>query len=167
MVEPRLTGPSDLADRQDRELLAATAQGDEEAFMTFYRRYSPTALGLSVRMLRNRALAEEVVQEAFLEVWRSAVRFDPARGSARSWLLARVHARTVDAIRREEASKRRERAEIVVDLADDHADAVAEDDWLHHRRQQVRSALSRLPEAQRLVLEKAYFGGMTQREVAE
>lgn len=135
--------------------------------MAFYKRYSSTALGLSVRMLRNRALAEEVIQEVFLEVWRSAGRFDPARGSARSWLLARAHARTVDAIRREEASKRRERADAPIELTQDHAEAVAEDDWLEDRRAQVRSALNRLPDAQREVLEKAYFGGLTQREVAD
>lgn len=163
----RAIPPSDLQDRQDRELLAAAAAGDEEAFMVFYRRYSSTAMGLAVRVLRDRALAEEVLQEVFVEVWKKAGRFDPARGNARSWLLAQVHHRSVDAVRREDATKRRERAERPGSPVEDPEAQVVHEDWLAGRRVQVRAALEGLPDTHRQVLELAYFQGKTQREVAE
>jgi len=154
----------DLQDRRDRELLSSTARGDDDAFAELFRRYGSAALGLAVRVSRDQAIAEEVVQEVFVSVWRKASAYDPARGSVRSWLFAQIHHRSVDAIRREEAQRRRAslpEPPIVLD-----ADDVVEEDWLRSRRVQVRSALEQLPQDQRAILELAYFQGLTQTEIA-
>lgn len=158
-------GPADLQDHRDRELLARTAGGDEDAFVELYRRYGAAAHGLALRVTGDRASAEDVVQEVFVSVWRRAGSYDPGRGTARSWLLAQVHHRAVDAVRREEAQRRRAIPGEPPAAAD--PDDIVEGDWLAARRLQVRAALGRLEPDQRTVLELAYFGALTQSQVAE
>jgi RNA polymerase sigma-70 factor (ECF subfamily) len=168
VVQPE-RGPADLSEARDRDLIRRIRAGDEEAFRALFRRYAPSALGLARRVVRQPHLAEETVQEAFLSVWRSPEAFDERRGSVRSWLMATVHNRAVDAVRREEAQRRR--AEDVAADPDlepvDPGDSVVEDLGMHQERIAVREALGKLPAEQRQVIELMYFGGQSQSRIAE
>jgi RNA polymerase sigma factor (sigma-70 family) len=150
--------------RTDEELLAALTTGDERALTDLYDRFGRVAYGLALRIVRDPALAQDAVQDAFLAAWRTAASFDSRRGKAQTWLLTLVHRRAVDIVRREE----RRRAE---QLADDAPAAVAtatEDEAsLREQRRAVQAALARLPFEQREALELAYYGGLTQSELAE
>lgn len=116
-------------------------------------------------MLQDPSLAEEVVQEVFLSVWRAASSYDPARGSVRSWLLSQVHHRAVDAVRREDAQRRRT-IRHGAGGGEDRLEDVIEEEWMASRRLQVRSTLESLSSEQRQVLELAYFDGLTQVQIA-
>ena len=168
VVQPE-RGPADLSEARDRDLIRRIRTGDEDAFRGLFRRYAPSALGLARRVVRQPNLAEETVQEAFLSVWRNPGAFDERRGSVRSWLMATVHNRAVDAVRREEAQRRR--AEDVAADPDlepvDPADSVVEDLGIHQERMAVREALGKLPAEQRQVIELMYFGGQSQSRIAE
>jgi RNA polymerase sigma-70 factor, ECF subfamily len=155
---------SDLVDRRDRELLEHIAAGSEDAFAELYGRYAGTAAGVGHRVLGDDGLAEEVLQEVFLSVWRRAASFDPARGSVRSWLLAQIHHRAVDAVRREEAERRRA-VRVTADVPDG-VEEVVEEEWMRVRRGEVRRAIGELPDEQRAILELSYFRGMTQTQIA-
>ena len=159
----------DLSDARDRELVEAIARGEEEAFRGLFGRYAPTALALARRVVRQPFLAEEIVQEAFLAVWRNPAGFDRQRGSVKAWLMVMVHHRAVDAVRREESQRRRaeesQRSDPVVVL--DHADQVAEAVGAPQEREAVRNALGGLPEQQRQVIELMYFDGLSQSKIAE
>lgn len=111
-------------------------------------------------------MAEEVLQEVFLSVWRRAGGYDPARGSVRSWLFAQIHHRSVDVVRREEAERRRTTTNAEPDVSDEGIDDVVEEGWLKTRREQVRRALGGLSDEQRKVIELAYYEGLTQSQVA-
>jgi len=156
----------DLQDRRDRELLERVARASEEAFVELFRRYAPAAVGVARRVLAEDALADEAVQEVFASVWRRAGSYDAARGTVRSWLLSQVHHRAVDLVRREEAHRRRA-VNAASPALEDPLDDVLEHDWAAARKRQVRRALAELPDEQRRVLELAYYGGMTQTQVAE
>jgi RNA polymerase sigma factor (sigma-70 family) len=160
---------ADLPDARDEELLRQVTAGDEEAFRALFRRYAPTALALARRVSRDDALAEEIVQEVFLAVWRMPDRFDPGLGSVRAWVMNLVHRRTVDAIRREASQRRRSEIGIPDDVVvvGDPADDVVTSLDLPGEREAVRSALSALPDEQRQVIELMYFGGLTQSMIAE
>jgi RNA polymerase sigma factor (sigma-70 family) len=157
------------ADAQDQELVARLRAGDEEAFRGLFDRYASTAKALALRIVRQTHLAEEIVQEVFLAVWRSPEGYDGARGSVRSWLMGMVHHRAVDAVRREEAHRRRADS-VAAEARDetvDHADDVVEAIGRPEERRVVRAALDELPAEQREVLELMYFDGLTQTQVAE
>ena len=149
----------------DEDLLMAVAQGDQEAIGRLYDRHQGTMYGLAVRITNDAGLAQDAVQEAMLGVWRNASRFDASRAKARTWMLALVHHRAIDAIRRRRASVALPEPDVpppaalvVPDIWDDvvgRLDAVA-----------LRAALGRVPIAQREVLELAYFAGRTQQEIA-
>ena len=126
------------------------------------------AMALARRVVRQPHLAEEIVQEAFLSVWRHPDAFDPQRGSVRSWLLAMVHHRAVDAVRREESQRRRadDAAAGLRDEVTDHADEVVAAVELPRERRAVRAALQGLPDEQRTILERMYFGGESQSQIA-
>jgi RNA polymerase sigma factor (sigma-70 family) len=156
----------DLQDRRDRELLTRVAAGGEESFAELFRRYAAAASGVARRVLGEETLADEAVQEVFVSVWRRAAAYDPARGTVRSWLLSQVHHRAVDLVRREEAQRRRA-TNAVAPLLDDPLDDVLEQDWAAARKRQVRRALDQLSDDQRRVIELAYYGGLTQTQVAE
>lgn len=153
----------------DLELHRRLSLGERQAFDQLFRRYGPSAFGAALRIVRQQALAEEVVQEAFLALWRAPEAYDPARGPFRSFFLALVHHRAVDTVRREE--RLRARAERAQNLepgrGEDVAEVVVDDVAMDDRRKEVRGALETLPAEQRRVIELAYFGGYTQTRIAE
>jgi RNA polymerase sigma-70 factor (ECF subfamily) len=153
----------------DLELHRRLREGDREAFEDLYRRYAPSAYGLALRLTGQAPLAQDVVHDAFLALWRAPEAFDPSRGSFRTFLLSLVHHRAVDVVRREERLRgRSERAANLEPRTDeDVAEAVVASAALLERSRQVREALAALPEAQRTVVEMAYFGGKTQARIAE
>jgi RNA polymerase sigma-70 factor (ECF subfamily) len=160
----------DMEDARDRELLGRVRAGDPQgaAFRELFRRNAAVAKSVALRVTRSDQLAEEAVQEGFLQLWRAPERFDEARATVRRWLLTMVHARAVDLVRREQAQRRRTEevaAEpiVVADPADDVVAAVARPD----EAASVRAALATLPDAQRQVIELMYFRGVSQTGVAE
>ena len=153
----------DLSHLSDEALVALVARSEESGLAELYDRFGRLAYGLALRILRDEALAEDAVQEAFLTIWRTASRFVPERASASTWILTLVHRRAVDVVRREE----RRRADSL-ELAPEPVAAAADDDaWLRFERERVQAALRRLPDPQREALELAYYGGFTQSELAE
>ena len=160
----RSTGRPDtreLAHLSDQALLALIARSDEAALAELYRRLSSVAYGLASRVLRDDALAQDAVQEAFLGVWRGAARFSAERAKPSTWVLTLVHRRAVDLVRREER-RRGEPLEpdVQAGATGDEAEHVA-------RRETLRSVLGQLPAEQREAIELAYYGGYTQAELAE
>jgi len=156
-------------DRDDLELHRRLAAGDRDAFDELYRRYAPSAYGLAYRLTGQQILAQDVVHDAFLALWRAPEAFDPARGLFRTYFLALVHHRAVDTVRREERlRKRTERAANLEPVTgEDVAEGVVDEAFIGVRRREVREALTTLPAEQRQVLEMAYFQGYTQVAIAE
>lgn len=152
----------------DEELLAGLAAGRLEALESLYDRYRTMAFGIARRITADDVLAEDVVQEAFLGAWRNADRYASGRGSVRTWLLAIVHHRAIDAVRRRRptselpAEVEGERTPEPLTLPDAWGEVSARID-----REVVGGALATLPEPQREAIELAYFGGLTQQEIAE
>lgn len=146
-------------------LLGLSARGDRDAFARLYDATSARLFGLVLRVVRDPAQSEEVTQEAYLEVWRTASRFDADRGSALSWLMTIAHRKAVDRVRSAEASSRRETTyhqhnrAVEIDTTADAAHASLE-------AKRVRAALADLTEIQREAIELAYLGGYTHTEVA-
>jgi RNA polymerase sigma-70 factor (ECF subfamily) len=155
--------PRDLAHLSDEALVLLVARSDEVALGELYDRFGRVAYGLALRILRDEALAEDAVQDAFLAVWRTAARFVPEKGKASTWILTLVHRRAVDLVRREER-RRTEPLEGVEESPDRAADETV---WLRFERERVQAALRQLPDQQREALELAYYGGFTQSELAE
>jgi RNA polymerase sigma factor (sigma-70 family) len=157
-----------LEDARDRDLVRRVIAKDEEAFRSLFRRYAPMAKALALRVVRETFVAEEIVQEAFLALWRNPGAFREDRGSFRAWMLSTVHHRAVDAVRREEAWRRRSREHDPDALvAEDVGTTVVEE--LDHAamRREIRAALDQLPAEQRQVLEMMYFEAKTQSMIAE
>ena len=154
---------------EDRALVRLVRLADEDAFRALFRRYGPLAKGLAYRVVRQRSMAEEIVQEAFLALWKDPESYREDRGSFRSWLMATVHHRAVDLVRREEAQRRRglERQAETEAVEEDIADAVADRVDLAGTRKRVQDALQGIAAAQRKVLEKMYFEGKTQADIAQ
>jgi RNA polymerase sigma-70 factor, ECF subfamily len=147
-------------------LLALVARGDEQAFAELYQRVAAAVFGLVTRVVRDPAQAEEVTQEMFVELWRTASRFDPARGSARSWIMTCAHRRAVDRVRSAESAARRD------DLAGRRDqgrpyDEVVEQVEAGLEREHVRRGLDALTDLQREAVVLAYYGGYTHREISE
>jgi RNA polymerase sigma-70 factor (ECF subfamily) len=156
-------------DRDDLELHRELSSGDRGAFDALYRRYSGSAYGLAFRITGQQLLAQDVVHDAFMALWRAPEAFDPARGAFRSFFLSLVHHRAVDTVRREERIRaRQERAANLEPAAvEDPAEGVIDAADMATRRIEVRAALETLSPDQRQVLEMAYFGGRTQVQIAE
>jgi RNA polymerase sigma-70 factor (ECF subfamily) len=153
----------DLAHLSDEALVALVARGEEHGLAELYDRLGGVAYGLALRVLRDRALAEDAVQDAFLSVWRSAARFVPERARARTWILTLVHRRAVDLVRREDVR----RAETLDEVEQPADESVEETAWLRFERQRVQGALKALPDQQRELIELAYYGGFTQSQLAD
>ena len=154
----------DLAHLSDEALVALVSRSDESALAELYDRVGGTAYGLAYRVLRDEALAEDAVQEAFLGLWRSAGSFIPERAKASTWILTLVHRRAVDLVRREQ----RRRTESLESCARaggglGRAGGVA----ARSSAQRVQAALAALPDQQREAIELAYYGGYTQSELAD
>ena len=155
--------PPPFAHLPDEALPALVARGDEQALAELYDRFGRVAYGIAVRVVRDASLAEDAVQDAFMTAWRTAASFDPARGKASTWLLTLVHRRAVDVVRREE----RRRGDPLDDAPVASGDATDESAEVREERRRVQSALAQLPPDQREALELAYYGGLTQTELAE
>jgi RNA polymerase sigma factor (sigma-70 family) len=153
----------ELAHLSDEALLALIARADEHALAELYRRLGGLAYGLAYRILRDDALAQDAVQEAFLGVWRGADRFIAERAKPSTWVLTLVHRRAVDLVRREE----RRRAEPLEPAAESASGAAPDQAEHFAQREAVRTALRQLPPEQREAIELAYYGGYTQSELAE
>jgi RNA polymerase sigma-70 factor (ECF subfamily) len=153
----------------DEELLVRIRGGDDGAFRELFSRYAAVATALALRLVRQAQVAEEIVQEAFLAVWRSPQRYDRSRGSVRAWLLGTVHHRAVDAVRREQSQRRRADRMASVDpaLVEDPSDEIVAAIDLPRDRRVVRKALGELPDEQREVIERMYFEGLSQSQIAE
>jgi RNA polymerase sigma-70 factor (ECF subfamily) len=152
-----------LRQRSDEELLEAIASGDNDALGALYDRFGRVAYGLAFRILRDQALAEDAVQEAFLAVWRSAEGYRREHAKAATWVLTLVHRRAVDLVRRED----RRRGDPLEEAPEAGGPTVDEEADLRDRRTAVQAALAQLPPDQRQALELAYYGGYTQSELAE
>jgi RNA polymerase sigma-70 factor, ECF subfamily len=161
MSTGRATDPHDAA------LMDGIVRGREEDFRRLFRRYAPTALALATRVVRDPAVAEDAVQEAFLAVWRDPDAYDASLGSVRAWVMGIVHHRAVDATRREAARRRRDEAPLLLDPPTTIEDEVMDEIDLPEQRRQVREALDALPENQREIVELMYFTGLTQSQIAE
>jgi RNA polymerase sigma-70 factor (ECF subfamily) len=158
----------ELEDGRDRDLLRRLARGDEDAFAALFRRYGPLAKALATRIIRQPFMAEEIVQDAFLSLWKDPGSYREDRGTVRSWLLSAVHHRAVDRVRREEAEDRR-RAQSFdppPPETNDPGESVVERIDAADQRARVRAALQDIPEEQRAVLERMYFEGKTQSAIA-
>ena len=157
------TTARELAHLSDEAVIALIARSDEQALAELYRRFGRLAYGLAFRILRDDALAQDAVQEAFLGVWRAAGRFTAERAKPSTWLLTLVHRRAVDLVRREE----RRRTEPLHPETEPAGAEAADEAELATRRQTIREALRQLPAEQREAIELAYYGGFTQSELAE
>lgn len=155
--------PPPVANLPDEALLALVARGDDDALAALYDRFGRVAYNVALRILRDADLAQDAVQDAFLAAWRTAAGFDPARGTASTWLLTLVHRRAVDVVRREQ----RRRTEPLEDESTVSGGSTDEDAWLRDQRRTVQAALAQLPPDQRQALELAYYGGLSQSELAE
>jgi RNA polymerase sigma-70 factor (ECF subfamily) len=147
----------------DVALLRRIQDGDKRAFRDLASTLAPSALAVATRVTANRDLAEEAVQEAFVDVWRHCDRYDVRRGGLRQWVLGLVHHKAVDAVRRERA---------VSEVGAKGPDPVPPPDpeesgWMSDRRSRVLKAVGELSPAQRDAIMLAYFGGLTYRQVAE
>jgi RNA polymerase sigma-70 factor (ECF subfamily) len=148
------------------QLLKRSGRGDEAAFAQLYDATSARAYGLAVRVVRDPSQAEEVAQEAFLEIWKTASRFDPDKGSAASWVLTIVHRKAVDRVRSAQASTRRDTTYHQGSQVVEH-DSTAEAAQASMEARRVRQAMDSLTEGPREALELAYFKGYTHTEVAK
>ncbi|GIM69193.1 sigma-70 family RNA polymerase sigma factor [Winogradskya consettensis] len=153
--------PTDVGD-----LLRAVARGDEAAFTKLYDLVAPRVYGLIRRVLRDPAQAEEVAQEVLVEVWRTAARFDAARGSATAWVFTIAHRRAVDRVRSEQSAADRT-LKVGAASVDTPYDEVADEVSGRLERQQVRRCMDDLTELQRQAVTLAYYQGHSYREVAE
>ena len=154
-----------LRDLDDAALVARVADGDARAFEALYDRHRSQAFGLAVRLTRRPGVAEEVTQDAFMALWRKAGMFDPARGSLSTWLLTFVRHRAIDSLR----SDARRGASVELESAAERLEASERTDDEVADREQSRNArrlVTELPQEQRQVIELAYFGGLTQGEIA-
>ncbi len=162
-----MSGTSDRAvpSPAPAQLVGGIANGDEDALRGLYRALGPLGYGLALRVTRDPHLAQDVVQEAFTDVWSSAATFDPARSSVRAWVLMLVHRRAVDRVRREQSERSRGTVWVSGRHEREH-DQVADVVELRAEHRRVRSALDELSPLQREALELAYHGGLTHTEVA-
>ena len=150
----------------DEELMDLVAANEAAAFEIVLERHTDAAFSLAYRMIGRRALAEDVVQEAFLSAWRSGARYDRTRGSVRGWILGIVHNRAVDTLRRDGA---RERTSVSDEGLEERLEAPERTDAEAVRRDEahhIRDALEQLPDDQSRVIELAYYGGFTHTEIA-
>ena len=161
---PRSSSPKEL---EDRELVRRLVERDPEALAELYDRHASMLLALAQRVLGSREEAEEVVQEALLQIWSQAARYDPDRSSVSTWMVLIARSRAIDRLRSRKVIERTtvavQREEIATHASPEGASAVLR----YERGLRLRVELEQLPEEQRDVLERAFFQGMTQREIAE
>lgn len=152
--------------RGDVDLMRAVARGDQDAFAALYDRYADRVFGLIRKVLRDPSQSEEVAQEVFVEIWRTARRYDPDKGAVATWFMTLAHRRAVDRVRSEQSSRNHEDRAGASDVQRPF-DEVEEQIETRVEHQRVRRALDALTDLQRQAIELAYYGGNTYREVAE
>src|SRR5918912_1717285 len=150
----------------DEDLISLVETADAEAFATLYDRHSRAAFSLAYRMMGERQASEDLAQDAFLKVWRSATSYRPERGSVRTWILSIVHNRGIDQIR-SQASWRRRQEEMEASAPRSQPSEAFAETWRNSQREQVREALGTLPPEQLKILELAYFSGYTHVQISE
>ncbi|MCX5462403.1 sigma-70 family RNA polymerase sigma factor [Streptomyces albidoflavus] len=166
MKEPVRIGPPPSAVPDLEALMGQVAVGDRDAFTTVYDTVAGPVLGLVRRVLRDPAQSEEVAQEVLVEVWRTAARYRPAKGTVMTWVLTLAHRRAVDRVRSAQAAADREERAALLDRTPAF-DEVAEQVETRLEREQVRRCLRTLTELQRESVSLAYYRGLAYREVAE
>jgi RNA polymerase sigma-70 factor (ECF subfamily) len=159
--------PRDLARLADEELMYVLQGGDPQAFEMLYDRHGGAAFSLAYRMVGTQAAAEDIVQEAFLSIWRSKVRYQRERGSVRTWVLGIVHHRTIDALRRDLVHERRRASAEAIEERQAAPELTDVEAVRREETREVRAALSSLPGEQSQVIELAYYGGFTHTQIAE
>lgn len=162
----RVVGDSDVDNAKDPlgTLLSRAGRGDQSAFADLYDALAPLLHGVVLKVVRDPAQSEEVTQEAFIELWKLAPRYDASRGSVRSWATTLAHRRAIDRVRSEQSSRNRTDRE--AHTRPIQSNDVAEQVVANIDGTRVRKALERLTEIQRQAVELAYFGGHSYREVA-
>jgi RNA polymerase sigma-70 factor (ECF subfamily) len=164
--EPGRLRTATVVDDADRAVLVRLAEGELDALEELYDRYKTMAYSIAYRITNDATAAEDVVQDAFLGAWRNAARYAEVRGSVKTWLLAIVHHRAIDAVRRRRPTSELPDADVpppeALRLPDVWADVAATLD-----ADTVKGALATLSDVQREAIELAYFGGLTQQEIAE
>jgi RNA polymerase sigma-70 factor, ECF subfamily len=157
---------TDLSLLADEDLMQLVRQGDARAFELVYERHATAAFSLAYRMTGRRGAAEDVVQEAFLSLWRSGARYDHTRGSVRTWVLGIVHNRAIDALRRSLRHDTRRASDEGLEERFAAADRTDVEAARREEAAEVRTALATLPDEQSRVIELAYFGGFSHSEIA-
>ena len=172
-VSMRINSDRTLSDTPDETLAARVARGDSAALEALYDRYASRVLGLSIKIVSDQALAEDILQETFWRVWQSAGTYQPQLGAFTGWLFRIARNLSIDAYRRRNVrpqavmSTREEGDDPLLEQTPDPDMDVAEQAQSILRNRQVRQALASLPSVQRQVIEMAYFNGMTRQEIAE
>lgn len=164
--------PTSLIEASDAELIGRAAQGEARALEVLYDRYSGVVFSFALRIVSDRQLAEEILQEAFFRAWQQGSNFSAGRGTFITWLLSITHNLSIDEIRkrrrRPQKADSEEPEQVLASMPDTGSGADVEDEvWLGALRDTIGEALAGLPPAQREAIELAYFRGMTQREIAE
>lgn len=150
----------------DEELMELVRAEDPRAFEAIYDRHSSPAFSLAYRMVGKRSLAEDIVQEAFLSIWRSRARYQRERGSVRTWILGIVHHRSIDALRRNLVHERRRAGSEGIEEREQSGELTDVEVIRRDESRSIRSALDGLPREQSKVIELAYFGGFTHSQIA-
>ena len=157
----------DLRALADEDLMQLMHRGDPRAFEAIYERHSAAAFSLAYRMVGRGNVAEDVVQEAFLSLWRSGARYERARGSVRTWVLGIVHHRAIDQLRRSSVHSKRRASDEGIEERLESGERTDVEVARRDEAQAIRSAMETLPPEQSHVIELAYFGGFTHTEIAD
>jgi RNA polymerase sigma-70 factor, ECF subfamily len=158
---------SDVALLADEDLMQLVRRGDAAAFEVIYERHATAAFSLAYRMMGRRGAAEDVVQEAFLSLWRSGARYDHTRGSVRTWVLGIVHHRGIDALRRGIRHDSRRASDEGIEERFESGERTDVQAARREEAKEVRTALASLPAEQSRAIELAYFGGFSHSEIAD
>jgi RNA polymerase sigma-70 factor (ECF subfamily) len=161
-----MPGTTDLRSLADEDLMQLVQRGDPRAFELVYDRHSGAAFSLAYRMVGRGNVAEDVVQEAFLSIWRSGARYERARGSVRTWVLGIVHHRAIDQLRRSSVHDKRRASDEGLEERLESGERTDNEVARREEAASIRSAMDSLPADQSHVIELAYFGGFTHTEIA-
>jgi RNA polymerase sigma-70 factor (ECF subfamily) len=167
MPDRRAAHRPSYRDLADEDLMQLLQRAEASAFEVVYDRHAGAAFSLAYRMCGARPLAEEVVQEAFLSIWRSGARYDRGRGSVRTWILGITHHRAIDALRRGVVQDRHRASDEGIEERFEASERTEAEVARREEALEVRGALDVLPDEQRRAIELAYYGGFTQSEIAE
>ena len=162
-----MPGTPDLRTLADEDLMQLLRRGDPRAFEAVYDRHSGAAFSLAYRMVGRGNVAEDVVQEAFLSIWRSGARYERARGSVRTWVLGIVHHRAIDQLRRSTVHSKRRASDEGIEERLESGERTDVEVARRDEAETIRSAMETLPAEQSHVIELAYFGGFTHTEIAD